>query len=299
MPSETLKPIMVLFPARSGSTLLMQLLATSPRIVFDRTYPFEFRYLSFLLRWSWQLATTHRASADWSTSRLLAEQPIPGNRIEPPPFAMPRGFAVDDREPLWAAAFRGAWQEYCRRAQRSNLASPELHPEPIYYAEKTRSPYRQALQELAIDHTVIYLLRDPRDILMSMLGFNKKRGSISFSAKEGESIEAYAHRFLDERARRLRQIIELVPHDPDAVVVRYEDMVTDLGQVAAQLSMRLGVTLDAGKVMEQEGEFRMHMSSRGGPEASVGRWRAEMPETVQKMFRDTLGDLMSAVGYAP
>jgi hypothetical protein len=41
---------------RTGSTLLMQLLATSPEVVFDDRYPSEYRFLSYFRRLA-ELAT--------------------------------------------------------------------------------------------------------------------------------------------------------------------------------------------------------------------------------------------------
>jgi hypothetical protein len=35
---------------RTGTTLLMQLLATSPAVVFDDRYPSEYRFASYLVR---------------------------------------------------------------------------------------------------------------------------------------------------------------------------------------------------------------------------------------------------------
>ena len=50
---DSLNPLLILdLGGRSGSTLLMQLLGTSPQIAFDRVYPSEVRYLTYLLRWA-------------------------------------------------------------------------------------------------------------------------------------------------------------------------------------------------------------------------------------------------------
>lgn len=298
MPAEVrlLRPLLLLFPARSGSTLLMQLLGTSPKVVFDRAYPFEFRYLSHLLRWATQLADANNRHREWTTEQLVAEEPKPGNRVEPPPFAMPRGFAIDSASPLWKSAFHAAWREFSRRSIRSSLCSPELDPAPVYYAEKTRSLFHYTLQELGVAHDVVYLLRDPRDILMSMFGFNKKSGENHFAIKDGESPDDVALRFIDDRRRRLRMLLELVPNDPTSTIVRYEEMILDLPTVAARLSQRFGLQLDAHAVQAKQGEFKDHMSSRG-PKASLGRWRREMPQSVQQLFAQHLGTELTALGY--
>ncbi len=52
-------PILVRTFGCSGSTLLMQILASSQDIVFERRYPFEVRYLTYLTRTA-QLITSER-----------------------------------------------------------------------------------------------------------------------------------------------------------------------------------------------------------------------------------------------
>ena len=296
MPPEDLRPLLLLFSARSGSTLLMQLLGTSPKIVFDRVSPFEHRYLAFLLRWSWQLADGGLRRSDWTLEQMVLEHASAGNFIEPPPFASPAGFAAMTADPMWHDTFRLAWHEFTNRARQSRICSPQLDPEPLWYAEKSRALFRQSVQDVGIEPLAIYLLRDPRDVLMSIWSFNQKRGTKYFAVAEGESDEAFALRFIEERKVRLRTILEMVPHDRHATVVRYEDMATDLAGVASRLSERLGVQLDAKQVLAQQGEFSHHMSS-AGPEASMQRWRREMSPDIQRMFDDILGGELEALGY--
>lgn len=291
-----LQPLMLLFAARSGSTLLMQLLGTSPKIVFERASPFETRYLSFYLRWAWQLADAGKRRTEWTTEYLLTELPTPGNHVEPPPFAMPAGFATDGPDPLWHAAFHTAWQEFSRRARRRESCAPGCDPGAIYYAEKTRTPFRNSLAELGIGHRSVYLLRDPRDILQSIWSFNKKRGTASFSVQENESEASFVTRFLDERRRRLRVLLELAPNDPGSTVVRYEDMILDLPGTAAQLSRWLGVDLDAQQVLANQKEFAHHMSSKG-PKASIARWKREMDAKTRQLFASEIGTELEALGY--
>lgn len=292
----TLKPILLLFPARSGSTLLMQLLGTSPQIVFDRVSPFEYRYLAFLLRWSWQLADGGLRRDDWTLDNLLNEPAVPGNWIEPPPFAPPEGFATGEANAMWHDTFRTAWREFSMRARTSPICSPTLDPGAVWYAEKSRALFRYSLQDVGIEPQVIYMLRDPRDILMSIWSFNQKRGTKYFSVVEGEAPEAFANRFVEERKLRLRMILEMAPTDPNAIVVRYEEMATDLKSVAARLSDRFGVNLDAGQVLAQQKDFSHHMSS-AGPEASMQRWRREMPQPIQHLFKEKLSAELAALGY--
>jgi len=48
----SLTPILVDGYGRSGTTALMTLLGSDPRVVFDRRYPFENRYLTYLAKFA-------------------------------------------------------------------------------------------------------------------------------------------------------------------------------------------------------------------------------------------------------
>ena len=45
-------PIVVSAYGRNGSTALMALLGTDPRVRFDRVYPFEHRHLTYLTKFA-------------------------------------------------------------------------------------------------------------------------------------------------------------------------------------------------------------------------------------------------------
>jgi hypothetical protein len=102
---------------RSGTTVLTELLATDPRTAFDRRYPNENRYLTYLAKFalltgrpgagphvsSVQLCTyddEHFGSFPWPTD------PVPGHEppLAPPPAA-------------WLAAL---WDAFAAEARRRN-----------------------------------------------------------------------------------------------------------------------------------------------------------------------------------
>ena len=50
--AASLTPILVAGSGRSGTTMLMALLGTDPRVAFDRVYPFENRYLTYFAKFA-------------------------------------------------------------------------------------------------------------------------------------------------------------------------------------------------------------------------------------------------------
>src|SRR5437773_2083190 len=102
----SLKPLLVLFSGRSGSTLLMQLLGTSQQIVFDRVYPFEVRYLTYLLRWAQMLEQEYEEQEKWNeVENMFAPLQVLG------PFPDQHANFWNGRE-LWPRSFAVAWAEF-------------------------------------------------------------------------------------------------------------------------------------------------------------------------------------------
>ena len=178
------------------------------------------------------------------------------------------------------------WSRHC--AARFAAAEPVSR----WYAEKAIDVRRLDLTPFA-DARVIALLRDPRDTWVSIGAFSRAVGAaeIGGSGSRAERLD----RFVERQRERLGWIDALASED--ARVVRYDDLVTDPGAVAAELSGWLGVDLDAAGLA---GDFRLrwvHATSRD-PARSVGRWRNELSEADLAAIRAGLEAPMAAVGFS-
>ncbi|HET9198530.1 MAG TPA: hypothetical protein VFN92_09800, partial [Solirubrobacterales bacterium] len=81
--SEALTPLLVDGSGRDGTTLVMQLFGTAAEIAFDRTYPYEQRYFSYLLYWSRLPTLEGWDESRWNLDHLahaevLQETPVVG-----------------------------------------------------------------------------------------------------------------------------------------------------------------------------------------------------------------------------
>ena len=178
------------------------------------------------------------------------------------------------------------WSRHC--AARFAAAEPVSR----WYAEKAIDVRRLDLTPFA-DARVIALLRDPRDTWVSIGAFSRAVGAaeIGGSGSRAERLD----RFVERQRERLGWIDALASED--ARVVRYDDLVTDPGAVAAELSGWLGVDLDAAGLA---GDFRLrwvHATSRD-PARSGGRWRNELSEADLAAIRAGLEAPMAAVGFS-
>ncbi|MCA8944071.1 MAG: sulfotransferase [Planctomycetes bacterium] len=286
-----LTPILIDAPGRSGTTLFMQLLGTSPAIAFDRKPPFESRYLSYFIRWAELLRRPGGMTETWGNWALDWEMDAP---IGPFPWAddtlrrVPAG-----EEDLALRALRAIWKEFSPIAARNS--NPDAPDAVRYYAEKSVAWMADLILDLG-PCKVVMLVRDPRDIWLSAQAFDRKRGFSGFGRDKFDSEDAWfanyaagARSHLERAAsRRASETIELV---------RYEDLVTDLTGEAARIGEWLGLDLDPGRVMAARESMRDHMTS-GSPESSIGRWRQEMDGSTQARFERELGPQLRALGYA-
>lgn len=291
-PLRPLVPVLILRSGRSGSTLLMQLLGTSPQVVFERVYPYELPYLTYLVRLA-GLLREPRPSKEWQQRDLMRADfagllgPLPARRA--------RILTEEADRPFWEGALQALWTEFSAHAR---AVMPRLlgssGPPATLYAEKCPPWLRPLLAEAHLEHRALHVLRDPRDVYLSILAFNARRGTRRFGVRAKDTPLTFARRLARERAGLLREIAAgRIPADE---VIRYEALVGDLEGEAERLGDRLGVTLDAAAVRAAEAEHAGHITAES-PAASVGRWKWEMGPEVRAVFAAELGELLPAFGW--
>jgi hypothetical protein len=254
----------------------MQLLGTTPEVVFDQRYPAEYRWLSYFERMSAQMTVPFDGRRDLGvTAFFFGPQPAWG----PVPFES----ELVDVASLGGPLLRGLWSAWSSEVR-------ERQPGARYYAEKLAGPIGPLL-EGGLDLRVIDLLRDPRDVLASIRAFTAATGVDGFGREPGLDEAAYVQRFIDRYGSQLAAM-QAVPAGVDRLQLRYEDLVADLDAVAGRLGSWLGVRLDAGAV---EADVD-HMTSPS-PAASVGRWREDLDPSEARRIADALGPALAGFGY--
>lgn len=261
----------------------MALLATDPRVAFEPRYPFENRYLAYLVKFclltgrpgpslhvdSVQLLDyydDHFGSVPWWA-------PEPGDRA-----LMPSS----------SKCFQSLWQAFTASARVTN----DLF---THYAEKVPDWLPAVIRD-DVPCRTINLVRDPRDVFLSARDFVRARGAVGFGMGDGHSeldtARHTAHAWLSfaENARADRS-------RTDTIDLRYEDMVQEPGPSAARLSTFLGVRLVPAKAPSDY--LESHRTS-DDVSRSVGRWQREPLSDVVRICLETqLCDLMVEYGYTP
>lgn len=230
---------------RTGSTLLMNLLGTSPEIAFDRRYPAEYRIGSYLVEMSRRMTEPFEEQRHVGVTDFFFGTP---GAWGPLPF---HSDALDV----------GTWRPHLLRAMWTSASDAlrEVRPDARWYAEKLAvdvAPFAEA----GIEMLTIDLVRDPRDILASRRSFQS--GGTEHWEREAEGLAA-------ELASRVDEL----DADPADLRLRYEDLACDLDHTAQLLADRLGVDLEPSAVDRPS----QHVTTTSA-EASVGRWQDDLTD---------------------
>jgi hypothetical protein len=245
---------------RTGTTLLMNLLGTSPSIVFDRRYPAEYRIGSYLAEMARRMTEPfdelrHVGVTDFFFGSRMAWGPLP--------------FRSDvlDVDVWRPGLLRAMWES-------ASAALVAARPGARWYAEKLAVD-EAALREAGIGVLTIDLVRDPRDVLASRRSFVV--GGTEQWARDAQTFSVEMHGRLDELDRR-----------PADLRLRYEDLASDLEATANRLGERLGVELEWSAV-----ERPAHHVTTPSVSASVGRWQSDLAEADVA----TLASIAQRLGY--
>ncbi|ASJ71627.1 sulfotransferase [Granulosicoccus antarcticus] len=282
----SLVPLMVRTFGRTGSTLLMQILGTNERICFERLYPFEHRYLTYAYNLARMPSLPPQMDEQWNNDSMFrcnatAVGCLPYGKLN-----------TIDKESLAKNLFVSIWKELSHNI-KTTQGLP--HSEPCFYAEKVPHQVADRSNEL-LNARSIFLLRDPRDEMVSIKQFNIKRGFHSFGWTEDDTDVSYAQKMCRNRIKFLHHMMSFTT-EQHRIRFRYEDLVLKGPEEVSRLSEWLGLDLDYQSAISDKSVKSRHMTSKS-PAASVERWRAELSEEVKAIFAKELGDELIQLGYS-
>ena len=288
----TLQPLLLFGMGRSGTTWAMRLLSRHPEIVTYDAYPYETRVAQYWMK-ALRVLTEPAAQRSHSPDALT---------VGPPPFAVP------DDEMLAStsgASTVSTLAGSCLRITDSfynSLAGAQQRKGAKYFIEKFVPSDRtySIFADLFLRTKPLYLVRDPRDVISSVLAFNARRGTVEFGRDQVQSDEDYVNYI----ARQTSTILRTWQETPNAKLVRYEDLVLQpmetLGSILGWLDVdSTAGTIEAmlGEALEDDGLLERHRTSVSQA-ASIGRWQQDLTPAVQARCRSSLGDVLGMLGYA-
>jgi hypothetical protein len=292
-------PVMITTLGRTGSMLLMRLLSAHPEVLVYRPHRFEQRVASY---WADLLLTLAEPSSfirqiappgdvDDPAWWLGRDAPVPWGLKDAPVQEWLGGEAV---EALAATCQARIEQLYDRIAATTNAGDATL------FAEKCNLRAAALLSELYPEGRELFLVRDFRDMVTSIIAFNAKRGVQGFGRAGARDDTEYV-RSLGGWAAALARAWER--RRTRAHLVRYEDLVLKpehtVGEVLRYLEVdSTGAIVSAmlDHLREELPELAQHHTSES-PRASVGRWRRELDPELARLCARSLGPALSAFGY--
>jgi hypothetical protein len=295
--SPRLRPLMLTGPGRAGSTIFMQMLAGHREVAVYPPFEDEPRVATYwidVLRtlarpqsWMRQIAPVGPLNGDWW---LGGGDPAP-RRLRSLPLQA--WLAAEGVEEL--AAFAQSRIE----AVYAQIGAEQGRGEARVFAEKVRNDIVSDLVwELYPDVREVVLVRDPRDVLTSILASIRKRGVQPPPEDPLRWVDA------DFTARILGVLQSWRARRESTLLVRYEDLMMSPRETLAGVLdyAGLGGGEDAVEEMLESAGRRLpgmdeHRTSADAA-SSIGRWRRDLAPDLVDACEHSVGEALEAWGYA-
>lgn len=295
------RPLIVRGLGRTGSTWLTRLLGEHPEVVTYRPFAYEPRLLSYWIellralcdpREGLRVLRPSSTAGRWLLRGAAPPEPLPLEDVRVADALLDRGV----RE---LAAFGRNRVDSFYEAVASERGKPL-----VAFAEKGAindarfMPPARLAQELYPRAREILLVRDPRDMVCSMLAYDERRGGAGFGRDNRDDPD-----WLLWLAEVLTAMTETdVALGERSLLIRYEDLMADPETVMARAFAHAGVdsapdavraALDAAAALPVPDRHR----TAGTKDSSVGRWRREMPPDLRREVDAAFGEPMALHGY--
>jgi hypothetical protein len=175
--------------------------------------------------------------------------------------------------------------------------------QPRYFVEKYL-PFQLAPDLLAETYPgarEVILVRDFRDMLCSIIAFNRKRGYEAFGRAEAGSDAEYVETTVANSARRLLR--RLRDRGEAAHLVRYEDLIQEPAPSLEAMMRFLGLDASGEKVAatleRAESESLDTHRTTAKASASIGRWKHDLSPDLVEVCAEVLDPVLIEFGYEP
>ena len=296
-----LQPLIVNSFGRTGTTLLMRMLANHPQVVVYDRPPYEIRGSKYWMHALRVLGTPADGTSQIGAAMQFHEdaRAAGGNPFYSSEFAaMPHVEAWSGSTyltDLLAFCQRSIDAWYLATATAQNIPTSPL----VFFAEKHFPDlFPRLLRDLYPGAREIFLVRDFRDMIASMLAYNAKKGSGDFGRDRVDSDDAWLD-YLQQNFSVLHAAWR--DRGEPGSLIRYEDLIRDPQVVLTGLLERLGLDAAPATVAQllaatHAPELQGHGSSRS-PDASIGRWRQDLSSEMQDRILERFSKLLQEFEY--
>lgn len=302
--ASELQPLMITTLGRTGSTWVTQLLGRHPSILTYPPFKHEVRVSSYWLEVL--LALSEPASYLQSVQAMVSHNDwwLGRGRVYDEATADAELLRWLDRDHVEHLV------EFCKGRVRdfyARVAESQPNKQPRYFAEKALpSPANRfiALRGLYTDAREVFLVRDFRDVLCSIIAFNKKRRYHFFNRNLASSDEDYVRNHLGPDVQYLVDGWRI--RSKDAHLLRYEDLVLRPVETVDRLLRYLGLDSDeriitemlAPEPGEAEAQSRVDHQTAASPAESVGRWWKDLSPEMADVCNEVFAEALEEFGYS-
>ena len=275
---------------RSGSTVMMGILAGHPQIVVADVRPFEVELLCYYSYAYRVLVAAGDHNASLRPDRITAVEnryKIGFNPYTAEGFkrhfanpALFNEFFLRDMPKRLSGAFRDIILDYY-----TAVAQDKAKQSPLYFAEKSLPEHevRQGARHIFGRIREVVLVRDLRDVVCSFVN----SAGTDFE-RTVAAVRSSGQRFLEIEAAQ----------GHDVHFVRYEDLVTQPDKTLLDLYAFLGLNAQTHLTPDSLSTlFTGHATSRS-PAASIGRWQRDLSGEQLELCR-TFAPFLEKFGYDP
>jgi hypothetical protein len=300
----SMQPLMLNTIGRSGSTWLAWVLSCHPEVIGYRPMQFETRVATYWTSVFQGLAQPRSYLSQMVTTNLesdrrwwLGDGAKSTPKIEDPPLESWLGAAAVEQ---MAAMCQARIEAFFQR-----LAGDRGKSDARFFLEKflLEPVVLDLLSELYPETREVILVRDFRDVVSSVLAFNRKRGFQAFGREHVESDPEYIRSVALKQALGVLQRWE--ERKDDAHLVRYEDLLVEPEMTLERAFGFVGVDSSPDVVRETLERARNdspsmdHHRTAVDPAATIGRWREDLSAEMISACEDSLDPVLEAFGYEP
>jgi Sulfotransferase domain len=283
--STVFAPLLAL--PRSGTTYLSTLLHSHEATLGVYEYPYEARFGAHLVK-EWFASMQPRAYGPTAQNSQSVDQ----NLLSMLKILSDESSATDGR----LASFFDNAGRHCRDKIVNLYKMLSPRPSAWVIIEKLGLKLELKLVRRLFNTRPIFLIRDPRDILMSMRDFNQRRGTYDFHQQKAMDL----NELLYALSESLMQMAALHDHyTGEKLLVRYEDLMREPGAVLSQILGFIGIPAaraECARMVKDAAVHKDHITATS-PSASVGRWMGEMTASDQAAMNWHLQPFLSRFGY--
>ena len=178
-------------------------------------------------------------------------------------------------------------------------------PVPSHFVERGKGDWHlnALLRELYDGPKEVFLIRDYRDIVCSVLAFNEKRGVDAFGRRHVSSDEEFVRSYLGLEAQLMLDAWR--QRGDSGFLLRYEDLVLNPVDAVAPLLDFVGLDADRAvieRMLERASANRpdrqLDHRTSSEPADSIGRWRRDLSPQLQDVCEQAFGNVLREFGYA-